>query len=61
MRRENEERSRTFKKFFARVDAHPKFKQKGEHDSFSTDRRSGKAHRDAVAIELRRTLALHNA
>ena len=60
MRRENEEHGRTFKKLFARIDEHRKFKQTGEHNNVSTDRRTGKEHRDGVAIELRRTLDLHN-
>jgi hypothetical protein len=48
-------------KLFASVGEHPKCKHKGEHNSLSTDRRTRKVHPDVVAIELPRTLDLHNA
>jgi len=54
MRRER----RTFRRseIFASVGEHPKSKHKGEHNNFSTDRGT----RKLIAIELLRTLDLHN-
>ena len=43
-------------KLFASVGEHPKCKHKGEHNNFSTDRGT----RKLIAIELLRTLDLHN-